>query len=78
MDSLRASPWRIARSAIFESAALLAVNLGDRYDTTAAITGQIAGAICGYSAIPTSFEGGLMGGGDAFTSHHSSWWMLHS
>jgi len=31
---------------------LLAANLGDDADTVAAVTGQIAGALCGQYAIP--------------------------
>lgn len=61
LDSLRASLWCIKSTASFESAVLLAVNLGDDADTTAAITGQIAGAMCGYSAIPTALKDGLIG-----------------
>ena len=38
--------------ASFRDAVLLAANLGDDADTTAAIAGQLAGALYGRSAIP--------------------------
>jgi ADP-ribosyl-[dinitrogen reductase] hydrolase len=40
--SLEASLWSVGRSASFEEAVLLAANLGEDADTTAAITGQLA------------------------------------
>lgn len=39
----------------FDDAVLLAANLGDDADTTAAITGQLAGAIYGASTIRASW-----------------------
>lgn len=50
--SLQAAVWAVARTTDFPSAVLLAANLGDDADTTAAITGQLAGAIYGLSGIP--------------------------
>lgn len=50
--SLEAALWSVGRTADFRSAVLTAANLGDDADTTAAITGQLAGAIYGYSGIP--------------------------
>lgn len=61
LDSLRAALWCIENTASFENAVLLAVNLGDDADTTAAIAGQIAGARYGYSAVPQSLKHGLVG-----------------
>jgi ADP-ribosylglycohydrolase len=61
LDSLRASLWCVENTNSFENAVLLAVNLGDDADTTAAITGQIAGAMYGYSAVPQSLKLGLVG-----------------
>lgn len=61
LDSLRASLWCVENTNSFENAVLLAVNLGDDADTTAAITGQIAGAMYGYSAVPQSLKHGLVG-----------------
>lgn len=51
--SLEAALWCFWRSESFESAILEAANLGDDADTTAAITGQLAGAFYGESAIPS-------------------------
>jgi ADP-ribosyl-[dinitrogen reductase] hydrolase len=52
IHSLEAAIWCVARTADFRSAVLLAANLGDDADTVAAITGQLAGALYGASAIP--------------------------
>ena len=50
--SLEASLWSVARSGTFAEAVLLAANLGDDADTTAAITGQLAGALHGAATFP--------------------------
>jgi ADP-ribosyl-[dinitrogen reductase] hydrolase len=50
--ALEASLWSVGRTGSFERAVLLAANLGEDADTTGAITGQLAGAIYGCSAIP--------------------------
>lgn len=50
--SLEAALWSVARTSDFRSAILLAANLGGDADTTAAIAGQLAGAIYGASGIP--------------------------
>lgn len=50
--SLQAAVWAVSRTTNFRSAVLLAANLGDDADTTAAIAGQLAGAIYGISGIP--------------------------
>lgn len=50
--SLEAALWCIGRTSSFASAVLLAANLGDDADTTAAITGQLAGALYGAEGIP--------------------------
>lgn len=50
--SLEAALWCVGRSSKFEEAILLAANLGDDADTTAAITGQLAGALWGADSIP--------------------------
>jgi len=60
IDTLRAAIWAIENSTNFEDAVLLAVNLGDDADTTAAVTGQIAGAIYGYSSLPPHLRSGLI------------------
>lgn len=53
--SLEASLWSVGRTSDFRSAVLTAANLGVDADTTAAITGQLAGALCGAAAIPVGF-----------------------
>jgi ADP-ribosyl-[dinitrogen reductase] hydrolase len=50
--SLEAALWAVGRTATFKDAVLLAANLGGDADTTAAITGQLAGALYGLSGIP--------------------------
>ncbi len=52
VHALQAAVWAVARTTNFRSAILLAANLGEDADTTAAIAGQLAGAIYGRSAIP--------------------------
>ena len=51
-ESLEAALWSIARTSDFKGAVLTAANLGDDADTTAAIAGQLAGALYGRSGIP--------------------------
>ena len=53
VHTLEAALWSVARTADFRSAVLLAANLADDADTVAAVTGQLAGALYGLSAIPT-------------------------
>jgi ADP-ribosyl-[dinitrogen reductase] hydrolase len=50
--SLEAALWAFYRSDSFAKGALLAANLGDDADTTAAIFGQLGGAFYGASGIP--------------------------
>jgi ADP-ribosyl-[dinitrogen reductase] hydrolase len=50
--SLEAALWAFYHSSSFENGALLAANLGDDADTTAAIFGQLSGAFRGASGIP--------------------------
>ena len=52
IDTLEAALWAVAQTDSFEAAVILAVNLGDDADTVGAVTGQLAGAIYGISAIP--------------------------
>jgi ADP-ribosyl-[dinitrogen reductase] hydrolase len=51
VHSLEAALWCVGETADFREAVLLAANLGDDADTTAAITGQLAGALYGRSGI---------------------------
>lgn len=52
VESLEAALWAFARTDNFADAVLLAANLGEDADTTAAITGQVAGAFYGEPGIP--------------------------
>jgi ADP-ribosyl-[dinitrogen reductase] hydrolase len=52
VDSLEASLWCFHQTENFRDAVLMAVNLGDDADTTASITGQLAGAFYGEHTIP--------------------------
>jgi ADP-ribosyl-[dinitrogen reductase] hydrolase len=52
VDCLNAAMWAICRTTDFRSAVLLAANLGQDADTTAAVVGQLAGALYGASSIP--------------------------
>ncbi|HTA64663.1 MAG TPA: ADP-ribosylglycohydrolase family protein [Xanthomonadaceae bacterium] len=53
--SLETALWCFQRTDSFEDAILTAANLGDDADTTAAITGQIAGAYYGAGVIPQAW-----------------------
>lgn len=50
--SLEAALWAFDRSTSFAAGCLLAVNLGEDADTTAAVYGQLAGAYYGEKTIP--------------------------
>lgn len=54
--SLEAALWCVARTGSFANAVLLAANLGEDADTTAAITGQLAGALYGIDGIPDAWR----------------------
>lgn len=56
VDSLEAALWCFYQTDTFADAVLLAANLGDDADTTAAVCGQIAGAYYGVEAIPESWR----------------------
>lgn len=55
VHTLEAALWATANADGFAAAVLLAANLGDDADTVAAVTGQIAGALHGLSAIPATW-----------------------
>jgi ADP-ribosyl-[dinitrogen reductase] hydrolase len=57
--SFEAALWCVGRTSSFADAVLLAANLGDDADTTAAITGQLAGALYGAEGIPDTWLGQL-------------------
>jgi ADP-ribosyl-[dinitrogen reductase] hydrolase len=54
--SLEASLWSVGRTDSFKDAVLLAANLGEDADTTAAIAGQLAGALYGAEGIPEAWR----------------------
>ena len=62
VESLEAALWAFYRSENFRDGCLLAVNLGNDADTTAAIYGQIAGAHYGVNSIPASWRDQLAEG----------------
>ncbi len=55
VDALEAALWAFYHSTDFRHGCLLAVNLGDDADTTAAIYGQIAGAYYGRPGLPSAW-----------------------
>ncbi len=56
VESLEAAAWCFWRADSFREAVLLAANLGDDADTTAAVCGQLAGAFHGEKAIPAEWR----------------------
>lgn len=52
IHSLEAALWAVGNSSGYRDAVLLAANLGEDADTTAAIAGQLAGALWGAAGIP--------------------------
>ena len=56
VHSLEAALWAVHGAASFEEAVLRAANLGDDADTTAAIAGQLAGALYGVDAISADWR----------------------
>lgn len=59
VDTLESSLWCFLRSVAYEDAVLTAVNLGGDTDTTATVTGGLAGIYYGYEAIPTRWIEGI-------------------
>jgi ADP-ribosyl-[dinitrogen reductase] hydrolase len=62
VEALNAAQWAVATTDDFQSAILAAVNLGDDADTTAAIAGQLAGAIYGLDGIPEHWRKRVLAG----------------
>jgi ADP-ribosyl-[dinitrogen reductase] hydrolase len=62
LDTLQSSFWALTNHATFKDAVVAAVNLGDDADTTGAVTGALAGAKRGASAIPPRWLDVLRGG----------------
>lgn len=59
IESLISALWCFLNSASFEECILLAANLGNDADTTAAISGQIAGAYYGMANIPSHWRNAI-------------------
>jgi ADP-ribosylglycohydrolase len=59
VEALEAALWAVRSTSTFQAAVLAAANLGDDADTTAAIAGQLAGALYGLEAIPTRWRAQL-------------------
>jgi ADP-ribosyl-[dinitrogen reductase] hydrolase len=57
--ALEAALWCVAQAEDFRAAVLLAANLGEDADTTAAIAGQLAGALHGATGIPAEWRARL-------------------
>ena len=55
VECLEAALWCFFQTETFADAVLMAANLGDDADTTAAVCGQVAGAFYGESAIPAAW-----------------------
>ena len=62
VKSVEAALWAFHRSEAFEEGCLLAVNLGDDADTTAAIYGQLAGAYYGIDGVPKEWKDAIAQG----------------
>ncbi len=56
VDTLEASIWCLMTTDNYQEAVLKAVNLGDDTDTTAAVTGGLAGLLYGREGIPVKWE----------------------
>jgi ADP-ribosylglycohydrolase len=55
LDTLEASIWCILSTSDYREAVLKAVNLGEDTDTTAAVTGGLAGILYGANSIPLNW-----------------------
>jgi ADP-ribosyl-[dinitrogen reductase] hydrolase len=55
VNSLEAALWAIDNSDTYRDAIILAANLGEDADTTAAVAGQLAGALYGLTGIPSEW-----------------------
>lgn len=60
-DTFQAALWCISTTSCYKDAVLKAVNLGEDTDTTAAVTGGLAGIIYGMDAIPQEWLDTLRG-----------------
>ena len=55
LHTLGAALWCVGRTGSIEEALILAANLARDADTVAAVTGQLAGALCGMSGAPAAW-----------------------
>lgn len=62
-DTFEAALWCAATTDNYRDCVLAAVNLGGDADTTAAVTGGLAGILYGFEAIPGEWLDSLRGGG---------------
>ncbi|UBS35695.1 ADP-ribosylglycohydrolase family protein [Collinsella aerofaciens] len=60
-DTLKAATWCFVNTTSYEDCVLVAVNLGDDTDTTAAVAGALAGTVYGIDAIPQEWTDALRG-----------------
>jgi ADP-ribosylglycohydrolase len=60
-DTERAALWCLGNTSTYADCVLLAVNLGDDTDTTAAVAGGLAGIVYGMDAIPAKWMDELLG-----------------
>jgi ADP-ribosylglycohydrolase len=60
MDSLRVLRWSLGKGRNFRETVLSAVNLGQDADINGALVGQLAGALYGYSSIPSHWAATVM------------------
>ncbi len=65
MNTLKASMYCFMTTSNYKDAVLMAVNLGNDSDTTAAVTGGLAGLYYGHEAIPAQWRKGIRRGGDS-------------
>ncbi len=61
LDTLKAAYWCLATTTTYKDCVLKAVNLGDDTDTTAAVTGALAGIVYGIQSIPDEWANKLRG-----------------
>jgi len=59
VHTLETSVWCLLNSENFRDAVLMAVNFGDDTDTTAAVTGALAGTYYGSSQIPSEWKSAI-------------------
>jgi ADP-ribosylglycohydrolase len=64
IDTLEAAMWCFLTTDNYRDAVLKAVNLGDDTDTTAAVTGALAGLVYGADSIPAGWMESLAASGD--------------